>query len=302
MERHDIKIQRFKYLQRMENNRQSLENNKLDVIYLDETYIHSSCSVNKCWQSQDIAGPSKSISPGARWIIVHAGGENGFVPNCCLVYRSKSASADYHHDMNRDNFTKWITEKLIPNLTKPSLIVMDNASYHSVQLNKPPTQANRIADIKEWLRTNNIQYSEQWRKCQLLEAVKCNKSAPIYEIDEILKSHGHEVLRLPPYHCTLNPIEMIWGIMKQKVAEKNVNRNASDIKSLVEEAFSQIDADEWRKCCQHVLKIENDFIKQDRLIEMQEERFIINSSLSSSSSDEEQDMQVEFLETFSSSE
>ncbi|XP_052748728.1 uncharacterized protein LOC128200194 [Galleria mellonella] len=267
MERHDIKIHRFKYLERIQKNREG--DDKLDVVYLDETYIHGLCSVNKCWQNKDIAGPSKSISAGPRWIIVHAGGENGFVPNCCLVYRSKSTSADYHHNMNKDNFTKWVTEKLIPNLTKPSLIVMDNAKYHSVQLNKPTTQADRIAVIKEWLQSNNIPYDDNWRKCQLLEAVKIHKSEPKYQIDGILKSHGHEVLRLPPYHCTFNPIELIWGIMKQKDAGKNVNRPASDINSLTEEAFSQIGIDKWRKSCEHVIKIENQFIEQDRLIEMQ---------------------------------
>ncbi|CAF4811178.1 unnamed protein product [Pieris macdunnoughi] len=53
------------------------------------------------------------------WIILNAGGENGFVPNCCLVYRSTSISADYYHNMNKDNFTKWVTVKLIPNLSRP---------------------------------------------------------------------------------------------------------------------------------------------------------------------------------------
>ncbi|GBP62542.1 hypothetical protein EVAR_21914_1 [Eumeta japonica] len=142
-------------------------------------------------------------------------------------------------------------------------------------------------------------YDDNWRKCKLLEVVKNHKSEPKYQIDEILKSHGHEVLRLPPYHSTLNPIELIWGIMKQKVAGKNVNRPASDIKSLTEEAFSQIGIDEWRKSCEHVIKIENQFIEQDRSIEMQEERFIINTeSSSSSSSDEDFFMDVQYLETF----
>lgn len=172
MEHHDIMIQRFRYLERMKKNRESQEPDKLDIVYLDETYTHDSCSVNKCWQSKDIAGPYNGASAGPRWIIVNAGGENGFVPNCCLIYRSKSISADYHHDMNQNNFKKWATEKLIPNLTKPALIVMDNASYHSIQLNKPTTQANRIADIKEWLLRNNIHYEDYWRKCQLLEAVQ----------------------------------------------------------------------------------------------------------------------------------
>ncbi|XP_045784178.1 uncharacterized protein LOC123880225 [Maniola jurtina] len=48
MERHDIKIQRFRYLERLKKNRESQQPDKLDVVYLDETYIHGSCSVNKC--------------------------------------------------------------------------------------------------------------------------------------------------------------------------------------------------------------------------------------------------------------
>lgn len=40
-------------------------------------------------------------------------------------------------------------QELILNLLRPLIIVMDNASYHFVQISDPPTLANRIADIKE---------------------------------------------------------------------------------------------------------------------------------------------------------
>lgn len=36
-----------------------------------------------------------------------------------------------------------------------------------------------------------------------------------YLADEEAKRRGHIVLRLPPYHCQYNPIEMIWGLMKR---------------------------------------------------------------------------------------
>ena len=68
--------------------------------------------------------------------MVHAGGRNGFVKNAGLVYSSKAkpkASDDYHGDMNGSIFRKWFTEKLLPNLDKPTVIIMDNASYHSCQ-------------------------------------------------------------------------------------------------------------------------------------------------------------------------
>ncbi|CAH2090917.1 unnamed protein product [Euphydryas editha] len=40
--------------------------------------------------------------------------------------------------MDSKNFKKWLTEKLIPNLPQNSLVVIDNASYHSTQCEKPP--------------------------------------------------------------------------------------------------------------------------------------------------------------------
>jgi hypothetical protein len=30
-----------------------------------------------------------------------------------------------------------------------------------------------------------------------------------YAVDEMAKAHGHTVLRLPPYHCVFNPIELL---------------------------------------------------------------------------------------------
>lgn len=34
--------------------------------------------------------------------------------------------------------------------------------------------------------------------------------------------HGHQVLRLPPYHSgLLNPIEQVWGLIKNYIARQN---------------------------------------------------------------------------------
>ena len=35
------------------------------------------------------------------------------------------------------------------------------------------------------------------------------------------KKYGHEILRLPPYHCELNAIELIWADEKNYVAREN---------------------------------------------------------------------------------
>ena len=48
--------------------------------------------------------------------MVHAGSNQGFIPNALLVFKSNQTTGDYHHDMNNMNFEKWLVDKLIPNL------------------------------------------------------------------------------------------------------------------------------------------------------------------------------------------
>lgn len=52
--------------------------------------------------------------------------------------------------MNKTNFGQWVEEKLIPNFPPASIVVMDNASYHSVILNKEPTSGTKVAAIQQW--------------------------------------------------------------------------------------------------------------------------------------------------------
>jgi hypothetical protein len=61
-----------------------------------------------------------------------------------------------------------------------------------------------------WLTKNNINFNNKAKKPEIYGIVKLNKGPPIYKVDEFLKRKGHEVLRLPPYHCELNPIELIF--------------------------------------------------------------------------------------------
>lgn len=42
-----------------------------------------------------------------------------------------------------------------------------------------------------------------------------------YELDELTLTMGHEVLRVPPYHCQYNPIELILAQVKKQVAKNN---------------------------------------------------------------------------------
>lgn len=285
IERNDISAWRATYLQKIKKN--ELGEQK-PIVYLDETYIHSSHTVGRTWQSDDMDGVLNPVSKGSRWIIVHAGGEKGFVPNALLTFKSNTKSGDYHHEMNNANFKKWVIEKLLPNLHEDTIIVMDNAPYHSICINKCPNLNTKKGDMQKWLTENNIEYNEGFTKPQLYELIKRHKPAPEYEIDNLLKNHGHTILRLPPYHCDLNPIEMIWSSMKRHVADHNIGKSDSEMPQLISNGFNAISAEEWQKHCGHVKKIENEYIDKDGYLD---EPFIItlNNDSESESSDSEDD-------------
>ncbi|XP_021204146.2 uncharacterized protein LOC114252098 [Bombyx mandarina] len=217
MERHDIVTWRRKYIDTMRQNR--VEGRP--IVFLDETYIHASNAVQKCWQKGDEDGVLTSDSPGTRWIIVNAGGEMGFVSNAQLIFKSQSKSGDYHDDINRTNFMKCLSEKLIPNLPPNSLVVMDNAPYHTVQVNKAPTMSSSKVQMQEWITNKELSYLPTMLKAELYQIIKKHKEAPIYEADQLLISHGHKVFRLPHYHCDLNVIEFMWSLLKRRVASNN---------------------------------------------------------------------------------
>lgn len=84
MESHDIRLKRVNYLKRMIQYRTEGRN----IIYTDETYIHSSHTHSKGWSDDSPKELRKPISKGQRLIIVHAGGEEGFVQNGLLIFRS----------------------------------------------------------------------------------------------------------------------------------------------------------------------------------------------------------------------
>ena len=101
----------------------------------------------------------------------------GFIPNALLIFRSGSKSGDYHEDMNRANYMKWLQEKLIPHLEYKSVIVFDNASYHNVQLNRHPTSNARKGEMLLWLDKRGIRYSSDMTKAELYDLIKIHKNA-----------------------------------------------------------------------------------------------------------------------------
>jgi transposase len=220
LERPDITEWRHRYLRSIRKHRRD----NRSIIFTDETWVNAGHATSKVWEDTQVesrrqaftAGLSTGLKgpsgKGSRLIVTHAGSRAGFVPGADMIFQAKKNEGDYHGEMNAACYEHWFREQLLPNIPTNSVIVMDNASYHSSQIELLPRRGWKKADIQAWLTKKNITWGQDMIIAELLNLVEPIRSQPQYKdkrIDKIAREAGHEVLRLPPYHCELNPIELV---------------------------------------------------------------------------------------------
>ncbi|VEN61907.1 unnamed protein product [Callosobruchus maculatus] len=246
-------------------------------------------TVNKCWQGDGVIGVTKNISSTGRLIVVHAGSMEGFVKGAELVFQAGTTTGDYHGQMNKQNFERWLTRQLLPNIPPNSVLVFDNAPYHSEIMNRVPTKYSTKIAMIEWLVNNNIPHDPSESKADLMRLIDLHKPLDkVYRIDEIVRQAGHVALRLPPDMCELNPIELAWAGVKRYVRERNTSGNLSkaDLKHLTYEAIASIGKDDWEGYVKHVMAIENSYWERHQRMENVVAEFIIDLGNASSSDSE----------------
>ncbi|KAL4082879.1 hypothetical protein QTP88_029533 [Uroleucon formosanum] len=182
---------------------------------------------------------------GGRLIVCHAGcARYGFIERSKLVFRSNSGNTmDYHDQMNGEVFKQWFIQ-LLNNLEEPSVIVMDNAPYHSTLKETYPKSNWRKADVQQWLTDKNVEFHPLETLLELRQKVKyLMPREKKYELDEIALEKGHEV--------------------KGEVAKKNNTFKMVDIERLTHEALDAVTVDDWKKCVRHAEEIQIEDIKKE---------------------------------------
>lgn len=110
-----------------------------------------------------------------------------------------------------------------------------------------------------------------------------------YKTDELAFQYGHEVLRLPPYHCIFNPIELIWGLTKTYY-NKHAGRDgtgADKALAMWEEALNTITPDIWTNTIGHTETIIRQWWERELLFDRDEVApLIINIQNDDSDSDD----------------
>ena len=240
-------------------------------VYLDESYVNKNHSNDFIWYSgEDGPWVQKPTGKGERLIIINAITKSGWVPGAKLVFKSTRKTGDYHGQMNWDLFKKWFIEMLLENIPPNSLIIMDNASYHNtLSEHSPPTLLCSKKRIMEWLEQNKIYCRQDCLKPELVEILKKLAPEPSYAIDEIARSHGHEVIRTPPYHPELQPIETCWAVVKNHIA-RNSDFTMNNLIEQLEFGFDKVTGKTSAKIIEKVRKTEDEFWTEDLQFDEQE--------------------------------
>ena len=122
-----------------------------------------------------------------------------------------------------------------------------------------------------WLEKNKFSCNPDCVKAELIELIDKHAPEPTYIIDEIAKQAGHEVVRTPPYHPELQPIEICWGVVKNEVG-RNCDFTMSNLEIQLEKAFDKVTKDTCRKVVKRVREVENKFWQEDAMMDEQTEK------------------------------
>lgn len=259
-----IVIQRRQYLRSKLANRSPSGGVIRPEVYLDESYINKNHSRDATWYLEnDGSIIGKPTGKGERLIIVNAITSEGWVPEAKLVFKAASKTGDYHENMNWHVFLEWFEGVLLKNIPSNSIIILDNAAYHNVLTEEAfPKKSHSMQRLKDWLSHNQIPWSEDMLKEELHDLCLRLAPKPEFKLDKIAAQYGHTVLRTPPYHPELQPIETCWAVVKAHVAARNDFKMAS-VERLLDEGFNKVTKHTIAGIMKNVQKEEDKFWKED---------------------------------------
>eukprot|EP01051_Picozoa_sp_SAG22_P017553 SAG22_NODE_2736_length_2264_cov_5.354273_2_plen_540_part_00 len=196
---------------------------------------------------------------------------------------------DYHGNFDAERFTKWFTH-LCEELQKKygaCEINMDGASYHKLRVDPPPTSGSNRAEIIAWLerRERALSPPPVWpprqliteadkadsrgsglKNNELLDIVKANSPAPVYEVFGIAATHGHHVQFTPPYCHRSAPIEIVWANLKNPIGRLQGAETINDLMSKIQNSKNAIKESVLLGAYADTRQWENEMWLQDPLV------------------------------------
>ena len=107
------------------------------------------------------------------------------------MFESKKVTGDYHSEMYQQTFEEWFASVLLKRIPPHSIIVMDNAPYHSRRKEPIPVKSWTKSKMIEWLSSKGLTYPVGAVKNDVWEIVDKNRPrVPTYVVDEIAYQEG----------------------------------------------------------------------------------------------------------------
>ena len=79
---------------------------------------------------------------------------------------------------------------------------------------------------------------------------------------------GHKVLRTPPYHPELQPIEICWGVVKNQIA-RSCDFTMLNLLKQLDEAFSKVNASTCIGIIKKIKEVEGNFWDEDLNLDLE---------------------------------
>ncbi|XP_025208931.1 uncharacterized protein LOC112604215 [Melanaphis sacchari] len=262
-ERNDIVLWRHKYITDIRRYR----NEGRTIYYLEEMWMYTGDCTRDTLILQQLSTELNKSTDKVYLGAVHICSTEGFVEDGLMYFKPIKKANDYHKSINSNIFYNWFCG-VLPKLKDNCIIVMEDVSYHSLKKESIPTMGWKKENIIKWLKSKNCVVDKSFVKCQLMKMV--NEIKPLYDknlIDEEAIKTNKVVLRLPPLHNELNPIELAWLMVKNDVKEYNTTCELADVQKLLDDGIQRITSDMWTNFVSHTIEKEDKLYKIDFMVD-----------------------------------
>ncbi|KAG0421989.1 hypothetical protein HPB47_002161 [Ixodes persulcatus] len=138
-------------------------------------------------------------------------------------------------------------------------------------------------------KTLEIAWDPTILTAELLNLVNIEKAArPELEkrrVGALAEQYEHAVLSLPPYHCELNPIGLVWSKVKGYIASQKISFKLAEVEALAPAALQQVTAENWSSYVHNAVRVEERMWANNGLADITMDRFIIETGEDSSTDD-----------------
>lgn len=203
--------------------------------------------------------------------------------------------SDYHDTISGEQILLYFGNRLIPAFKRcypgrKMYLVLDNASYHVIQGKSyiTPSTADKkrlagwlaprkrqievIRDGKHITFTSDVYGLRDSKKhpaptveelrAACTAAIEADPSINKSEVQKLMDTHGYGLIYTPPYTPQFQPIELIWGVVKNGVARRaSTSRSVDTCREQTEEEFSRITPQIAQACEKHAFRYMSEYMR-----------------------------------------